>query len=118
MDTVGMQTFSDGSSQLHVSGGTLAFEIESDLHVQRGDKFGVAQLPHVHVMTADDPRQFLDVVFDVFDADPRRHALEEDARGGFAEWNGGCENDQGDEQRDQWVRVVSPPVRCQPDDQR
>lgn len=117
VDAVGVQAAAHRFGQFHVPRGTLAFEVEFDLDVQAADQLGVAQLPDVHVVAGHDARQVFDVRFDVFHVDADGDGLQEDARGGFAERDGGGEDYGGDDQGDGRVHVEAPAVVREPDEE-
>lgn len=110
MDTVLVQALPDRPRERHVACGAFALEIVFDLDVQRGDHLGVAELPHVQVVAADDAREQTDVVFDVVHADACGHGLEQDAGCGEAERDGGGEDDDGDDEGYERVGVEAPGV--------
>lgn len=116
VNTVGVEAAADGQGELHVACGALALEVEFDLDVQAADELGVAELPDVDVVAGDDAGEIFDVGFDVFDADSSRNGLQEDARGGLAERNGGGENDGSDDKRDGRVHVEAPAVVGEPNE--
>lgn len=117
MDSIGVEALPDVSCKGHVPVGALALDVEADLDVERGDELGVAELPDVEVVAADDSRKLLDVLDDVVDAEAGGHGLEEDPGGGLAERDGGEEDDDGDEQGDGRVCIVAPGVVCEPDEE-
>lgn len=84
MDAESVQTFPYLAGKIHVARGAGAFDLAVDLDVKAGDDFGVAELPDVKVMTAEDAGEFFDVVFDIVDVEADGHGLEEDPAGGFA----------------------------------
>lgn len=112
-----MQALAHGPRERHVARGALALEIELDLDVQRGDHFGVAELPHVQVVAADDAVELADVVFDVVDADACGDGLEQDAGRGEAEGDGGGEDDESDDEGYERVGVEAPGVVGAPDEE-
>ena len=97
MDPIPVQAFANFPRQLHVPRRSLAFEVKDELYVKRGNQLGVTQLPDVKMMGRNNARELLDVGFDVIDVDSGRYGLEEDAGCGFAERDGGCEDDEGDD---------------------
>lgn len=115
VDAVFVEAAPDGAGELHVAGGALAFEVEFDLHVQAGDELDVAELPDVQVVAGDDAGEFLDVFFDVVDADAGGDGLEEDAGGGFAEGDGRAEDYEGDDEGDEGVGIEAVGGGCEPD---
>lgn len=117
VDSVRVEAFADVSRKGHVPVGAFTLDVEADLDVERGDELGVAELPDVEVVAADDARKLLDVLDDVVDAEAGGHGLEEDPGGGLAERDGGEEDDDGDEQGDGRVCVVAPGVVCEPDEE-
>lgn len=108
VNAVLMETVANGASELHVSCGTFSLEIKVDLNVQACNQLGVAQLPNMNVVAANDARQELNVFLNLVNIDAKWNSLEKDARGGLAEWNGRGENDTGDEKRDCRVQVEAP----------
>ena len=118
VDAIRMETPAHLAGETHVAFGALAFDFGVDLDVDRGHDLGVAQLPDMQVVGAIDPRQLLNVFFDMVDAQPAGHGLQQDARGGFAQGDGGRQDDDGDQQRNARVDIVLPRVVGQPDNQR
>lgn len=116
--SVFVKAIADGTSKLHVSCGTFALEIKVDLDVQAGDKLGVAQLPDVDVMAADDAWQHLNVSLNVINVQTQRDSLQEDTGGGLAERNGRTKDDDGDDERNGRISVETPRVVGKPDEKR
>lgn len=110
MDPVLMQAAPHRARKLHVPRRALALEIVLDLDVQGSDELGVAELPDVEVVAAQDAGEEADVFLDVVDGEPGGYGLEEDAGGGFAERDGGAEDDDGDDEGDGGVGVEAPLV--------
>src|SRR4051794_18992396 len=78
VDAVGMETASHLSGQAHVSLRTFALDLGIDLEVDRGNNLGVAELPHVQMVGANNTGESSDILLDVVDAHSRGHGLEQD----------------------------------------
>ena len=106
MNTIGVQALSHRLSHGHVFLGSVrGGDAEGDLDMHGGDDLRVGQLPDVDVVAGDDARDGLDVLLDVVDVEVIRSGLEENLGGCGGKWDGGLENDQGDEEGDCWVGV-------------
>lgn len=64
-----------------------------------------------------DSREIFNVLADIVDFDAVGDRLEEDARGGFAEGNGGAEDDDGDDEGDGGIEVIASGEIGEPDDE-
>ena len=117
VDAVGVQAAADSQSQLHVASGTFSLEVKLDLDMQATNQFGVAELPDVDVVAGDNTREVFDVGLDVVNANAGGDSLEENARGSFAEWNSGCENDRCDDERNHRIHVEAPAEVREPDEE-
>lgn len=117
MDAIGMQAAADFPGELHVPVGAFVFDLAAHLDVNRGDQLGIAELPHVQMVRADNAADAVDVFLDVVDAHSGGHGLQKDPGGGLAERNRRAQDDDGDDQRNAGVDVVSPRVISQPDNQ-
>lgn len=115
MNAVGMQALPRLPGQLHVLLAAALADGEGDLDVHGGDELGVAQLPDVDVVAADDARDVLDVFFDVVDVDVVGCCLEEDLSRCFGERDGGLEDDERDEEGDDGVGVEAVLPAGEPD---
>ena len=115
VNAVRMQTQPHLSRELHVPVRPFALDVVADLDVQRRHEIGVAKLPDVQVVAAEHARERLNVFDDVVDGHSSWRGLEEDARGCFAERDGGAEDYDCDDERNAWVDVVAPGVVCKPD---
>lgn len=117
VDAVGVQAAADGQCQLHVASGAFSLEVELYLDVQATDQLGVAELPDVDVVARDNTRKVFNVGLDVVDVDAGGHGLKENARGGLAERNSGCEDNRGDDKRDHRIHVEAPGEVSEPDEE-
>lgn len=117
VNAVLVKTVTNCASKLHVPCRSLSLEIEVDLNVQTGNKLGVAQLPHMKVMTTDNSGKLFNVFLDVIDTEARGDGLEENARGGQAKRNGRGKDDAGNNQRNTGIGVVAPGKVGKPDEQ-
>ena len=117
VDAVGVQAAADSERELHVTSGSLTLEVEFDLDVQAADELSVAELPDMDVVARHDAGEIFDIGLDVVNADAGRNGLEEDARCGLAEGNGGCKDDGSDDERDGRVHVETPAVVGEPDEE-
>lgn len=118
MDAEPVQTLPYLPGKMHVACRAGAFDVAVDLNVEAGDDFGVAELPDVEVVTAEDAGEFFDIGFDVVDVKADGDGLEENTAGGFTERDGAGEDDDGDEEGDARVDVVAPAVGGEPDKER
>jgi hypothetical protein len=65
-------------------------------------------------MTGEDAWNVFNVFLDILDIDMIRCCLEENLGGRRCKRNGGAEDDQGDEERDQWIGIVLAGPFCEP----
>lgn len=116
VNAVFVKTITNGASKLHVSGCTLSFDFEVNLDVQTGYKLGVAQLPHMKVVAADNARQKFNIFSDLVNVKTKRDSLQKDTGGGLAKWNCRGEDDDSNEERDGWIKVETPGPVSKPDE--
>ena len=114
VDAIGVQAAADSEREFHVASRALTLEVELDLDVQAADEFGVAELPDVDVVARHDTGKVFDIGLDVVNANTSGNCLEEDARCGFAEGDGGCQDDGSDDERNGRVHVETPAVVGEP----
>ena len=114
VDAIGVQAAADSECELHVASRALTLEVKLDLDVQAADKLGVAELPDVDVVARHDAGEVFDIGLDVVNANTSGNCLEEDARCGFAEGDGGCQDDGSDDERNGRVHVETPAVVGEP----
>lgn len=69
VDAVCVQTLADRTSELHVARRPLTLEVVVHLHVQGSNQLGIAELPDVEVVAADDSREIQDIVLDILNID-------------------------------------------------
>lgn len=102
-----MQVGTDLGGNVHILFGLFRAAVDKD--VNRGNDFGFGELPDVQLVEVENAFDGLNGLADGFEADRSRDTLEEDVGGGLAEGQRRVEDDDGDEERDGWVRVESPP---------
>lgn len=117
VNAVCVQASPNCASELHVACRTLTLEVIVHLHVERSNQFGITELPDMKVVAAQDSREVDDIALNILNVDASGSGLEKNAGSGLAKRDGGAENDDGDDQRNQRIRVETPRVVSEPDDQ-
>lgn len=117
MDPEAVQTPAHLAGKVHVFRRAKALDITVHLDVQAGNDLGVAELPDVQVVTADDSGEILDILLDPSDVKMDGDRLEKDAARGFAEGDCAEKDDNGDEKRDGGVEIVAPLVGSEPNEE-
>jgi len=87
---------------------------EQDMNT--GDMLRLGQLPNVQLMDRDDAIDGRDVLPYVVEVDGLRDTLQEDEGSGLDERECRREDDAGDDEGNDWIRVVPILPGCKPDD--
>lgn len=117
VDTVGVQAFANRLGNGHVLLGSIrGGDAECDLDVHGSDNLRVAELPDMDVVAGYNAWNRLNILLDIVDVKVVWCSLEEDLCCCGGKWDGGAENDQGDEEGDGWIGVETLWRVSEPDD--
>lgn len=118
VDAVGVEALTGLLGELHVALAALVGDGEGNLDVHGGDELGVGQLPHVHVVAADDAGEVLDVLADLRELEVVGRRLQQHLGRRARQRDRRPQDDERDEQRHCRVSIqLARPVR-EPDDER
>jgi len=107
VDAIAVETTPNFTCQVHVTGRPRALYLAVNLDMQTCNKLSLTELPDMEVMRLFDTREGFDVIRDFVNGHADGNCLEKDPAGSFAERDGAAEDDDGDDQRNAGIKVVS-----------
>ncbi len=107
MNAPAVEVLADLSGDVHVLFGLAGGAVDED--VDGGDDLALRKLPDVKLVEVEDAVDAHDGLTNGFERNGGGNTLKKDVRGGLDEGEGRVEDDDGDQERDGWIRVESPP---------